>query len=313
MVRVGIIGGAGYTGGELIRILLYHPMVSIASVQSQSHAGKKISSVHRDLLGEINLVFEEKISSDLDVLFLCSGHGQGKSFMDAQHILEKTLVIDLSADFRLDDDWIYGLPETNRTQIQNSNRIANCGCFATAIQLGLYPLTTKNLIQSEIHVTAITGSTGAGQALSTSTHFSWRNNNLSVYKPFTHQHLEEIRRNLNLDLPLTFIPIRGDFTRGILASMTFDSDLSEEELTNIYKESTRDEPFTHFIEENPDLKQVVNTNHCFVYVEKHQQKVLVVSILDNLLKGASGQAVQNMNIRMGFPEKAGLNLKASVF
>ena len=309
MVRVGIIGGAGYTGGELLRILIHHPLIKIEAVQSQSHAGKRVSSVHKDLIGETDLVFESKIDKDLDVLFLCSGHGHSKQFMEAEQISKHTIVIDLSADFRLEDEWVYGLPETNREQIKNSNRIANCGCFATAIQLGLYPLK----VQSEIHVTAITGSTGAGQALSGSTHFSWRNNNLSVYKPFTHQHLGEIQKNLGLVTPLNFIPMRGNFTRGILAAITFDSKLSESELHKIYEEAMQGEPFTHFVEENPDVKQVVNTNHCFVYLEKHGSKVLVISVLDNLLKGASGQAVQNMNIRLGFPEKTGLQLKAVVF
>ncbi|MEY2904522.1 MAG: hypothetical protein RJA52_538 [Bacteroidota bacterium] len=309
MVRVGIIGGAGYTGGELLRILIHHPLIKIEAVQSQSHAGKKVSSVHKDLIGETDLVFESKIDKDLDVLFLCSGHGHSKQFMEAERISQHTIVIDLSADFRLEDEWVYGLPETNREQIKNFNRIANCGCFATAIQLGLYPLK----VQSEIHVTAITGSTGAGQALSGSTHFSWRNNNLSVYKPFTHQHLGEIQKNLGLVTPLNFIPMRGNFTRGILAAITFDSKLSESELHKIYEEAMQGEPFTHLVEENPDVKQVVNTNHCFVYLEKHGSKVLVISVLDNLLKGASGQAVQNMNIRLGFPEKTGLQLKAVVF
>ena len=309
MVRVGIIGGAGYTGGELLRILIHHPLIKIEAVQSQSHAGKRVSSVHKDLIGETDLVFESKIDKDLDVLFLCSGHGHSKQFMEAEQISKHTIVIDLSADFRLEDEWVYGLPETNREQIKNSNRIANCGCFATGIQLGLYPLT----VQSEIHVTAITGSTGAGQALSGSTHFSWRNNNLSVYKPFTHQHLGEIQKNLGLSIPLNFIPMRGNFTRGILAAITFDSKLSESELHKIYEEAMQGEPFTHLVEENPDVKQVVNTNHCFVYLEKHGSKVLVISVLDNLLKGASGQAVQNMNIRLGFPEKTCLQLKAVVF
>lgn len=318
MIQAGIIGGAGYTGGELIRLLLNHPQVNLAFIQSKSQAGKKLSEVHKDLIGESNLIFTSKGDYAVDVLFLCNGHGQAKLFLEANHIREETVVIDLSKDFRLHPDWIYGLPELHKTSIQSNNRIANCGCFATAIQLALLPLAAHQGLPADLVINAITGATGAGQQPGATTHFSWRNNNLSTYKPFTHQHLAEITANLNVLQPIRqesihFIPLRGDFPRGIFVTCLLNQPESEQILYQWYEDFYHDARFTAVTRENPDLKQVTNTNKAVVHLKKSGGKLMVISMIDNLLKGASGQAVQNMNIRFGFPEDAGLKLKAVVY
>lgn len=318
MKKAGIIGGGGYTAGELIRILQYHPEVEITFVHSKSQAGKPVSSTHTDLIGELSLDFTDTVDFSVDVIFLCMGHGQSRAFMEAHPIPDELVVIDLSHDYRLDTSFIYGLPELNESEIRQSKRIANCGCFATAIQLGLLPLAQQSLLQTEVHVHAITGSTGAGQSLSATSHFTWRNNNISVYKAFNHQHLAEIHRSLKQLQPgfnhdLNFIPVRGDFTRGIFASLYTECALSEDELYALYEGYYQDAPFTFVTRENPDLKQVVNTNKCLIHLEKHGNKVFIISMIDNLLKGASGQAVENMNLIFGWAATTGLQLKASVF
>ena len=318
MLKVGIIGGGGYTAGELIRILQYHPEVEISFVQSASQAGKYVYDTHDDLMGECTLKFTAELSTDVDALFLCMGHGQSPAFMAQNAIPDHVAVIDLGNDFRLDETWVYGLPELNRAAIRRSKRIANPGCFATTIQLGLLPLANAGLLAPEVHINAITGSTGAGQAPSATTHFSWRASNLSVYKAFNHQHLDEIRRSLVQAQPgfggeLNFIPLRGDFTRGILATMYLDCKLSEQELNELYTQTYLNEPYTFVSAPNPHLKQVVNTNKCLVHVEKHGNKAFIISAIDNLTKGASGQAVQNLNLIFGLPEKTGLNLKSVAF
>ncbi|AEE52038.1 N-acetyl-gamma-glutamyl-phosphate reductase [Haliscomenobacter hydrossis] len=318
MLKVGIIGGGGYTAGELIRILQYHPEVEISFVQSASQAGKYVYDTHDDLMGECALKFTAELSTDVDALFLCMGHGQSPAFMAQNAIPDHVAVIDLGNDFRLDETWVYGLPELNRAAIQHSKRIANPGCFATTIQLGLLPLAKAGLLGPEVHINATTGSTGAGQAPSATTHFSWRASNLSVYKAFNHQHLDEIRRSLVQAQPgfggeLNFIPLRGDFTRGILATMYLDCKMSEPELNELYTQTYLNEPFTFVSAPNPHLKQVVNTNKCLVHVEKHGNKAFIISTIDNLTKGASGQAVQNLNLIFGLPEKTGLNLKSVAF
>jgi N-acetyl-gamma-glutamyl-phosphate reductase len=318
MIQAGIIGGGGYTAGELLRILLRHPAVEIAGVQSASQAGKLVSDTHDDLLGETNLRFSAELPKGVDVLFLCMGHGQSPQFLQDNPIPENVAVIDLGNDFRLDENWVYGLPELNRERIRRSKRIANPGCFATAIQVALLPLAQAGLLKNEMHVNAITGSTGAGQAPSSNTHFSWRANNLSVYKAFNHQHLAEIMRSLgqlqaNLAHDLNFIPLRGDFTRGIFATTYTECDLSVEDLKKLYADYYAEHPFTVISEVNPHLKQVVNTNKALVYVEKHGNKAFIISAIDNLTKGASGQAVHNMNLIFGLPETTGLGLKAGLF
>jgi len=321
-VRAGIIGGAGYTGGEMLRLLVNHPAVTIAFVNSTSNQGNLITDVHTDLLGDTDLRFTGELSFDIDVLFLCVGHGDAKKFLDANLVPAGIKIIDLSQDFRLAanaaEKWIYGLPELNRERIKTAAYIANPGCFATCIQLALLPLAAKGLIQNEVHINATTGSTGAGQSLSATTHFSWRNNNLSVYKAFDHQHLNEIGESLlqldpAFDTVLNFIPQRGDFTRGILAAAYVESDLSAEEAEKLYNDFYAEHPFTHVSKKEINLKQVVNTNKAFVHVEKHGNKLLIISIIDNLLKGASGQAVQNMNLMFGLDEQQGLRLKATAF
>jgi len=321
-ISVGIVGGAGYTGGEMLRLLINHPAVDIAFVHSNSNAGNLISDVHTDLLGDTELRFTDQLFSAIDVLFLCVGHGDAKKFLDANEIAKGVKIIDLSQDFRLKvnagADWIYGLPELNREEIRKADYIANPGCFATCIQLALLPLAAKGLLNTELHVNATTGSTGAGQSLAKTSHFSWRNNNLSVYKAFGHQHLNEIGESLvkldaNFDQTINFIPQRGDFTRGILAAVYLESDLSEAEAIELYENYYSGHVFTHVSKANIDLKQVVNTNKGLVHVEKHGSKLFIVSIIDNLLKGASGQAVQNMNLMFGLEEGTGLRLKASAF
>lgn len=321
-IKAGIVGGAGYTGGEMLRLLINHPAVDIAFVHSNSNAGNLISDVHTDLLGDTELRFTDQLSSEIDVLFLCVGHGDAKKFLDANEIAKGVKIIDLSQDFRLKanagKDWIYGLPELNREQIRKADYIANPGCFATCIQLALLPLAAEGLLNNEVHINATTGSTGAGQSLAKTSHFSWRNNNLSVYKAFGHQHLNEIGESLvqldaGFDQTINFIPQRGDFTRGILAAVYLESDLSEAEAIALYENYYAGHVFTHVSKANIDLKQVVNTNKGLVHVEKHGGKLFIVSIIDNLLKGASGQAVQNMNLIFGLEEGTGLRLKASAF
>ncbi|RNL55143.1 N-acetyl-gamma-glutamyl-phosphate reductase [Pedobacter jejuensis] len=341
-IKAGIIGGAGYTGGEMLRILVNHPNVEIAFVNSTSNAGNLISDVHTDLIGDTDLRFTDSVNFDglfeaspsgggLEgaVLFLCVGHGNAKKFLAANSINENIKIIDLSQDFRLKANslpsgegrggaFIYGLPELNHDAIESAKNIANPGCFATCIQLGLLPLAAKGLIKSEVHINATTGSTGAGQSLSKTSHFSWRNNNLSIYKAFEHQHLNEIGESLLQLQPLpidalSFIPQRGAFTRGILAATYLESDLTLEEAQSIYEDYYSTHPFTHVSRNNIDLKQVVNTNKALVHLEKHGNNLFIISIIDNLLKGASGQAVQNMNLMFGLEETAGLKLKAAYF
>jgi N-acetyl-gamma-glutamyl-phosphate reductase len=321
-IKAGIVGGAGYTGGEMLRLLINHPDVDIVFVHSNSNGGNLISDVHTDLLGDTDLRFTAELSPAIDVLFLCVGHGDAKKFLAANPIAAGIKIIDLSQDFRLavaaGENWVYGLPELNRDKIKTASFIANPGCFATCIQLGLLPLAAKGLLNKEVHINATTGSTGAGQSLAATSHFSWRNNNLSVYKAFEHQHLNEIGESLlqldpEFNVALNFIPQRGDFTRGILAAMYLESELTEQEAIAIYEEYYANHPFTHFSKKNIDLKQVVNTNKGIVHVEKHGDKLLIISMIDNLLKGASGQAVQNMNLMFGLDERQGLRLKATAF
>ncbi len=324
-IMVGIVGGAGYTGGEMLRILLNHPNVDIAFVHSTSSAGKHVYDVHTDLFGDTDLKFAAELAYNIDVLFLCVGHGDAKKFLDANAIPDHIKVIDLSQDFRLNQStkhktksFVYGLPELNRDKIKEANNIANPGCFATCLQLGLLPLADKKLLNGEVHITATTGSTGAGQSLSATTHFTWRNDNLSVYKAFEHQHLNEIGQSVRQLQPefghaINFVPYRGDYTRGIIASMYMDCNLSEAEALRVYQSYYAGHPFTHVTNHDIDLKQVVNTNKCIIQVKKHGNKLLVISAIDNLLKGASGQAVQNMNLMFDLDEKAGLRLKATAF
>ena len=324
LVRAGIIGGAGYTGGELIRLLIHHPNVSVSFIHSRSNAGKPVHSVHQDLLGETDLEFSDKLTDDINVLFLCLGHGESKKFLSENKIAAKTKIIDLANDFRLHQQskignrqFIYGLPELNKEQIKSSNNVANPGCFATAIQLGLLPLAKAGLLK-EIHTTGITGSTGAGQSLSQTSHFSWRANNIQAYKTLTHQHLGEIAESLlqlqpGSNIDLSFVPWRGDFTRGIFISSTINCKLSLEELHKLYGAFYKTHPFTHVSKEPILLKQVVNTNKTVVQLEKVGSKLVIHSAIDNLLKGASGQAVQNMNLMFGLDETSGLKLKANYF
>jgi N-acetyl-gamma-glutamyl-phosphate reductase len=324
MIRAGIIGGSGYTGGELIRILLHHLKVEIDFIYSTTRAGKNISSAHPDLLGVTNLKFTGEVNLGVDIVFLCLGHGNSTTFLKEQKFSENTKIIDLSNDFRLENDavlddknFIYGLPELNKEAIKKGKYIANPGCFATAIQLALLPLAKHNLLQADVHVNAVTGSTGAGISPTDTSHFSWRNNNVSWYKPFTHQHLGEINESLHSfknDVgEVYFIPNRGNFTRGILATAYTKFDKSLAEAISLYKDFYKDAMFTQISEEEISLKQVVNTNQCHIHLHKHNDTLLITSAIDNLLKGASGQAVQNMNLIFGFEEKMGLNLKAGVF
>lgn len=324
-ISVGIIGSAGYTGGELIRLLLNHPFAEIAFAHSKSNAGELISKVHTDLLGETDLKFTDKIQTDIDALFLCTSHNDSRKFLEANPVSSKTKIIDLSQDFRLKEKsklngraFVYGLPELNRDAIKKSNNVANPGCFATCIQLALLPLAKQKLLNGEIHVSATTGSTGAGQSPSDTTHFSWRQNNLSVYKAFEHQHLDEIGESLkqlqkNFERAINFIPHRGSFTRGIFASVYVNSSLKIDEVKSIYNNFYHEHPFVHISDVPVDLKQVVNTNKCLLHLARHGNKLLITSVIDNLLKGASGQAVQNMNLMFGLDETTGLKLKASYF
>ncbi|HTK22438.1 MAG TPA: N-acetyl-gamma-glutamyl-phosphate reductase [Mucilaginibacter sp.] len=324
-IKAGIVGGAGYTGGEMLRILVNHPNVEIVFAHSNSNAGNYVYEVHTDLLGDTEMKFASELSNDIDVLFLCVGHGDAKKFLDANPISSHIKIIDLSQDFRLnasskinDREFVYGLPELNRDAIKSSNNVANPGCFATCLQLGLLPLAAKGLLNGEVHITGTTGSTGAGQSLSSTTHFTWRNDNLSIYKAFEHQHMREVNQSVKqlqagFGHPINFVPYRGDYTRGIIASIYIDCVLSGDEALKLFEDYYAGHPFTHVTKRNIDLKQIINTNKCFIQVAKHGNKLLITSIIDNLLKGASGQAVQNMNLLFGLDESAGLRLKATAF
>lgn len=321
-ITIGIIGGAGYTGGETIRLLLNHPGVILKFVHSRSNAGNVLSAVHTDLTGDTELKFTDTLQHDVDVIFLCLGHGESKKFLQENAIHDSVKVIDLSHDFRLGDSvhnrkFVYGLPELNKSSIKRATNIANPGCFATAIELGLLPLAKLGLLK-DVYTTGITGSTGGGQKLQDTTHFTWRANNVSAYKTLTHQHLKEITQSVkhlqhDFSGSISFVPWRGDFTRGIFVSSVMASDKSLDELNTIYKDFYTDHPFTLVSNQTLDLKQVVNTNKCILHLEKEGDKLVIHSAIDNLLKGASGQAVQNMNLMFGFEETEGLKLKAGVF
>ncbi len=340
MIKVGILGAAGYTGGELIRLLINHPEVEIVFANSESNAGNAVADVHEGLLGDTDLKFTDEMPFDkVDVVFFCFGHGKSEQFLKEHTIPENVKIIDLAQDFRIagDHDYVYGLPEMNKAQIAKAQHLANPGCFATCIQLGLLPAAKHGLLKSDVAVNAITGSTGAGQKPTSTTHFSWRNNNFSVYKLFTHQHLHEICQTLNILRPaeapevvytlnegfevgegkvtIDFIPYRGDFARGIFCTevIALDKAVDKDEVVAIYKDFYKDAAFTHYSDKAPDLKQVVNTNKAIVHVDVFGRKIVITSMIDNLLKGAVGQAVQNMNIMFGIDEKAGLNLKANAF
>ena len=322
MVRVGILGAAGYTGGELIRLLLNHPEAEIVFANSESNAGNPVADVHEGLYGDTELCFTSEMPFDsVDVVFFCFGHGKSEAFLKEHSIPENVKIVDLAQDFRLeapDHDYVYGLPEINKERIAKAQHVANPGCFATCIQLGLLPAASMGLIKGSVAVNAITGSTGAGQKATATTHFSWRNNNMSIYKAFTHQHVPEIRQSLrqvqgHLDADIDFIPYRGDFSRGIFATEVIKTDRPLEEIVEAYKAFYRDARFTHYVDKAIDMKHVVNTNKALVHCDKYGDKLLVTSTIDNLLKGAVGQAVQNMNIMFGLDEATGLNLKSSAF
>ncbi len=320
-IKVGIIGGAGYTGGEMLRVLINHPHVDISFVQSRSQAGKKVSDIHRDLLGDCDLTFTKQHDQDAAIIFLCLGHGESSIFLSQNRIPPSTRIIDLSQDFRLGEKsgeraFVYGLPELHKEKIREAANVANPGCFATTIQLGLLPLASKSLL-GDVYTTGITGSTGAGQKLQETSHFTWRTNNISAYKTLTHQHLREINQSLKsfqagFSGSIHFVPWRGDFSRGIFVSSTIKSKLSLNESMDLFRSFYRHSPFTHVSETMIDLKQVVNTNKCLIHLEQEGDTLVVHSALDNLLKGASGQAVQNMNLMFGFDEAAGLRLKSIV-
>ncbi|WP_029905799.1 N-acetyl-gamma-glutamyl-phosphate reductase [Prevotella sp. 10(H)] len=322
MIKAGIIGGAGYTAGELIRVLLNHPQVDLVFVNSTSNAGNKLTDVHSGLLGDTDVSFTDQLPYDkIDVLFFCTAHGDTKKFLEANEVPEHLKIIDLSTDYRhkaKGNKFTYGLPELNKEAIKKTSNIANPGCFATAIQLGLLPLAKAGLLNSEVHINAITGSTGAGVKPSATSHFSWRENNISVYKAFEHQHLTEIRESLSqlqadFNQDINFIPVRGNFTRGIFVSTYLNFEGTFEDAEKLYKDFYKDSPFVVISDKNIDLKQVVNTNKCALHLEKHGNKLLILSCIDNLVKGASGQAVHNMNLIFGLEETEGLKLKASAF
>ena len=315
MIRAGIIGGAGYTAGELVRLLVNHPEAEIAWIHSESQAGRAVSDHHPGLVGDTDLVFTDRIDLEgIDVLFLCSAHGKSRAFWEEHPCPEGLKVVDLAQDYRDESDgYVYGLPELNRDRIRGARKVANPGCFATAIQLALLPLSKAGLLQGDVHVQAVTGSTGAGVKPAPTTHFSWRSDNLSIYKVLTHQHLLEIRRNLRVGDNLHFVPVRGDFARGIFAVAELACPLSPEEMTDLYRNFYADAPFTWVLSGPVDLKQAVNTNKCLISLEMHEGRLVVTSVIDNLLKGASGQAVENMNLLFSLPEDLGLRLKASVF
>ncbi len=324
MIKVGIIGGAGYTAGELCRILLNHPEAEIVFINSSSNAGNKITDVHEGLYGDTDLTFTDQLPLDeVDVIFFCFGHGKSEEFLREHEIPAHVKIIDLAQDFRLaapGNDYVYGLPELNGEAIRQAAHVANPGCFATCIQLGLLPLAKAGLLKADVAVNAITGSTGAGVKPGATTHFSWRNNNMSIYKAFSHQHVPEIKQSLRQLQPdfcseIDFIPYRGDFARGIFATevVRVDEALPVEEVVELYKKFYSEAAFTHYVDKAIDMKQVVNTNKALVHVDKYGDKLLVTSTIDNLLKGASGQAVQNMNLMFGIDETAGLKLKAGGF
>jgi len=325
MIKVGIVGGAGYTAGELIRLLVNHSQVELDFVYSTSNAGNYIYQVHQDLLGTLDLKFTSKINPEVDVLFLCLGHGNSTSFLENNFFSKKTKIIDLSNDFRLKADavfqgkeFVYGLPELQKEKIKSANHIANPGCFATSIELALLPLANAGLLNSSVHINATTGATGAGVSLGATTHFAWRDNNFSVYKAFTHKHLGEIGESLkglqnNFNNELFFIPNRGNFSRGIFTSIYLKFDKSIEKAYQLFYDYYKEAAFTHVSKTPIHLKQVVNTNNCFLHLQKHEGTLLITSEIDNLLKGASGQAIQNMNLMLGFEEAEGLKLKANSF
>ena len=321
MIKAGIIGGAGYTAGELIRILVNHPQVALDFVYSTSSAGKPVHTIHQDLVGETEILFSDKINLNVDVVFLCLGHGNSKKFLQENNFSESTKIIDLSTDFRNTEEkhsFIYGLPEVNRKKIEKADFIANPGCFATAINLALLPLANAGLLKEDVHVNAVTGATGAGTSFSATTHFAWRDNNFSAYKAFEHQHISEIGQTVqqlqeDFDQKINFIPNRGNFSRGIhcTAYTRFEGELAD--AIGIYKRFYAQAAFTHVVEDEIHLKQVVNTNKCLLRLQKFDDKILITSVLDNLLKGASGQAVQNMNLMFGLEESLSLRLKANYF
>ncbi|MFI3269768.1 MAG: N-acetyl-gamma-glutamyl-phosphate reductase [Rikenellaceae bacterium] len=320
MIKVGIIGGAGYTAGELLRILVNHPEVAIEYVHSSSNAGNKLYDVHGGLIGETEMEFASEYSFEaIDALFLCSAHGQSRKFLEENVVPERVKIIDLAQDFRDESNgFVYGLPEINRERVKAATKVANPGCFATAIEIAALPLAAAGELKDELHVQALTGSTGAGVKPAATTHFSWRTDNISVYKSFEHQHLLEIGRTLkwlqpSFDKMINFVPMRGDFARGIFVSMYIKTDLTQEQAEKIYSDFYAAAAFTHTVAKYPDLKQVVNTNKGIISVKKHGDKLHIVSVIDNLLKGASGQAVQNMNLMFGLDEKMGVSLKPSGF
>lgn len=322
MIKIGILGAAGYTGGELIRLLLNHPEAEIVFANSESNAGNLVTDVHEGLLGDTDLRFTSEMPFDkVDVVFFCFGHGKSEQFLREHTIPAHVKIIDLAQDFRLaapDNDYVYGLPEINRERIAAAQHVANPGCFATCIQLGLLPAAKLGIVKGDIAVNAITGSTGAGQKPGATTHFSWRNNNMSIYKAFCHQHVPEICQSLKqvqgeLDAEIDFIPYRGDFARGIFATQVVKTDMPIEQIVEAYKAFYKDAPFTHYVDNAIDMKQVVNTNKALVHCDKFGNKLLITSTIDNLLKGAVGQAVQNMNIMFGVEETMGLRLKGSAF
>ncbi len=322
MIKIGILGAAGYTGGELIRLLLNHPEAEIVFANSESNAGNLVADVHEGLLGDTDLRFTSEMPFDkVDVVFFCFGHGKSEQFLREHTIPAHVKIIDLAQDFRLaapDNDYVYGLPEINRERIAAAQHVANPGCFATCIQLGLLPAAKLGIVKGDIAVNAITGSTGAGQKPGATTHFSWRNNNMSIYKAFCHQHVPEICQSLKqvqgeLDAEIDFIPYRGDFARGIFATQVVKTDMPIEQIVEAYKAFYKDAPFTHYVDNAIDMKQVVNTNKALVHCDKFGNKLLITSTIDNLLKGAVGQAVQNMNIMFGVEETMGLRLKGSAF
>ena len=324
MKTAGIIGGSGYTGGELLRLVLNHPDLTLDFVYSTTRPGFPLSETHPDLLGSTSINFTDQVNLEVSVVFLCLGHGNSSKFLEQNKFSEQTLIIDLSNDFRLSAEsefmgrtFVYGLPERNKEAIEQATAIANPGCFATAIQLALLPLATAKKLTNSIHVNATTGSTGAGVGLSATAHFSWRNNNMSWYKPFTHQHLGEIGESINelqgSATTMHFLPQRGDFTRGIFATAYTAFDGSIEEALALYTDYYANDPFTHVSKKEIALKQVINSNNCFLHLHLHEGTLLITSVIDNLIKGASGQAIQNMNLIYGWEEGLGLNLKASTF
>ena len=321
-IRVGIIGGAGYTAGELCRLLLNHPAVEIVFVNSESNAGNLLTDVHEGLYGETEMRFTDQLPFEqVDVVFFCFGHGKSTRFLAEHYIPADVRIVDMAQDFRLaaeNNDYVYGLPELNGMQLRGAQHVANPGCFATCIQLGLLPLAAAELLEDDISVNAITGATGAGVKPGSTTHFSWRTGNMSIYKAFCHQHVPEIMQSLHklqpsFDGAVDFIPYRGDFPRGIFATEVVRCDKSEEEIAQLYKDFYSEAPFTHYVDRPLDMKQVVNTNKCLIHTERHGDKLLITSCIDNLLKGASGQAVQNMNLMFGLEETAGLLLKSVAF